>query len=162
MKNKLIKLTLVMLFITTTVLADDLPTEPVKVFINVCRPSSFIRQTQRPDFFVKGALVSDIASGAVKRFSAEVGVNYALKTQTNFLMFRFKDESLFQSVVTTKEDIYLIVKGQLASAGAVVSQLFGGAIAESIRQNNTDSPSGDWTVEVVTQSDYDAVCSEIK
>jgi hypothetical protein len=143
-------------------ISDDSKPESQDSFINVCRPSSIIRHGQRPDILVNGVVVGDIQSGSVKKFTAKLGDKYSLKTHSNMFMFRFKDESLFENLVQTQEEIYLIVKGQLASPGAVVSQLFGGAIAESIRQNNTDTPSGDWTVEVVTQTIYESICSEIK
>jgi hypothetical protein len=142
-------------------ISDDSKPESQDSFIHVCRPSSFVRHTQRPDFFVKGALVGDIASGSKSKFSVQVGDKYALKTQTNIFMFRFKDESLFQGEVTTKEDIYLIVKGQLASPAAVISQVFGGAIVESIRQNSVEAPSGDWIVDKVTQAEFESLCKDI-
>jgi hypothetical protein len=142
-------------------ISNDAKPESQESFIHVCRPSSFIRHSQRPDFFVKGVLVGDIASGSKSKFPVQEGDKYALKTQTNFLMFRFKDESLFQGEVTTKEEIYLIVKGQLASPAAVISQVFGGAIAESIRQNSVDTPSGDWKVEKVTQAEFLSLCNDI-
>ena len=143
-------------------ICDDSKVESQEVIINVCRQSSIIRAGERPDVLVNETLVGDIPRGSNKKFTAKVGDKYSFKTHASMLMFRFKDETLFQNVVEAPEEIYLIVKAQVASAGAVVSQLFGGAIAESIRQNSDDAPSGNWIIEKVTQSEFEKFCSDIK
>ena len=142
-------------------ICDEPKAESQEVFINVCRQSSIIRAGERPDILVNETLVGDIPRGSNKKFTAKVGDKYSFKTHASMLMFRFRDETLFQNTVETPDEIYLIVKAQLASAGAVVSQLFGGAIAESIRQNSDDTPSGNWIIEKVTPPEFEKFCSDI-
>jgi hypothetical protein len=146
----------------TAVHSDEPENEKKSVDLNICRNSSLIRATHKPDIFINDVLAGEVANGSKFKVSTKMGDKYSIKTQASPLMFRFKTETLFQGSVDTEEQVYLIVKGELASIGAVASQLLGGAIAESIRQNTDKSPSGDWTIKVVSPSDFEIQCNDAK
>ena len=154
--------TIVSLGFITASQADEPENEKKSVNLNICRNSSVIRATHKPDIFINDVLAGEVANGSKLKVSVKIGDKYSIKTQASPLMFRFKTETLFQGSVDTEDQIYLIVKGELASIGAVASQILGGAIAEGIRQNTDKSPSGDWTIKVVSPSDFEIQCNDAK
>ena len=99
-------------------------------------------------------------SDALRDHGRPVNTGYgdAYKTSANPFLYRFKDELLVKGTIRT-ESIYAVIKAERNFAQGI-TVLFGGMIAESIRQNTEAGQTENWTTSVVTKEEYLFACEQ--
>lgn len=137
--------------------AEIAPTE-ASVVLNICRVKSIIRMAEAPDLYVNDVKIGELSNGVRLTHSVKTNDSYTVKTTASPLLFRFKDELLVKGHIPA-EPIYVVVKAERNIAQGF-SVLFGGAIAESIRQGTEIGDTKNWTTSLVTESEYSSRCNE--
>lgn len=123
-----------------------------RISLNICRPKSVVRFAESPDVYINGVKVGEVANGSGQSTLVREGDTFSLKTSASPLLFRFTDEELITGKIGAIP-IFLVVEGR-ANVSQGMSVLFGGAIAESTRQNLRGGNTGNWLIKVVDESEY--------
>lgn len=139
---------------------DSIPmgTADSKITINICRINSVVRMAESPDLYINSSRFMELSNGNKVIYHANKNDSYLLKTSSNPFVYRFKDEVLAEGKF---EDgpIYMTIKAE-RNLPQGLSILFGGAIAESVRQGGESGKSNNWSVNIVTSDDYPSKCDE--
>lgn len=123
---------------------------------SICRPSSIIRSFEKPDVLVNGVLQGVVENGSKNSYLVGDGKKFEVFLASNFLMYRFNDETLYAAKAQAKKQTFIVVTPQTNWAQGL-SVAFGGALAESARQSG-NSKSDNWTVTEVDSSTFNQAC----
>lgn len=137
---------------------DRLPTGSIPVVMEVCRPASITRSVEAPDLLLDGEVVAEITNGSSFKIYAYEGASVELFLQKNMLVYRFSDTTIYSDTLGVNP-LYVLVNAEANFKGGL-TVLFGGAIAESARQEvDNKSVSDSWTVLMLSESAFREKCA---
>lgn len=125
-----------------------------KAEIHICRPSSFVKSFEAPDLFLNGSLVGEITNGTDQVFYAPVGAELRLVFQKNFIVQRFKDQTLYETKIKDDTSYIIVSTGDPDWMGA-------SAAAFGVFTPQDRSLNRWWNLNTVPNMEqYENICSE--
>lgn len=132
------------------------------VIIKICRPKSFMRNFESPDFFINGKIAAEVSNGAMIKVSANVGDRYSFVLASNIFAQRFKDVQIFDSKILEKKELYLILLTESKPdwAGGIDALFMSPVLAANRAQNRArENGLKNWWVNIVKKEDFEKECA---
>ena len=125
--------------------------------VRLCREESIVRSAEAPEIRVNKEVVGQLGSGGVIEMRVKPNTTLDLYLSANPLMYRFRDDLIFERSVVRGDNLALKVSPERNLVQGITVFL-GGAVAEGARQTAAGQ-LGNWSVKELETSTFPRGCN---